>query len=566
MKKSLLSIFAAVMAVGSAYSQANVVLTAPPVNSANGTTGARAPNGTIGHTVLRAQYFVPAAELTALSPTVSSFGFVLVNGVNAPASGTITVYLQNTGASSYTAGTTWNTTGMTTVYTGTYNIPATANATVVDLPFPVNFNFTNGALNVAYEYTAAVTSSSFAVYSAFTNSAIVAGATGASSTIAAPSLGTTTFRPLFRFGTPNTVTNDIGIDYISTPGLIPANTYSTSSPAAVIRNNSNTSLTNIAVGYSITGVTNTSGNVIVPSLAAGATTMVTLTTYTIPLSANGSNNISVGVLPDQNNSNNIATRTVSLNCNAWGAGPSVVNYSTTAVGFNQGSGIIYSRFNVPTTNTLTGALVAISTGTSNGGNSVYAVLANATGSVLATSNTVMLVPSMYGTYQTFTFATTNVINANTDYHIGIAQPANSVGYFPLASFTTAVLPPNLYATASLTSNVASPLTTNLGYLGLQAQFAGSCGSSVGFNEISAANSVKFEVYPNPASNSFNLVLGTINSNMKVEVINALGQVVVTRTNLVENNEIDIQSLAKGVYFVKVTSGNESNTSKLIISK
>lgn len=565
MKKSLLSIFAGVLAAGFAYGQANIILTAPPTNSANGTTGVRAPNGTVGHTVMRAQYFVPAAELTALSPTVSSFGFVLTNTlVTAPANGTITVYLQNTGAASYTAGTTWNTAGMTTVYTGTYNIPSGSTATVVDFPFPVNFNFTNGALNVAYEYTAAATSPGPAIYSAYT-SAATAGATGASSTIAAPSLGTTTFRPLFRFGTPNTITNDIAVEYISSPGLIPANTYTSSSPMALIRNNSNAALTNIAVGYSITGVTNTSGNVIVPSLAAGATTMVTLTTYTIPLTANGSNNISVGVLPDQNNSNNIATKTVSLNCNAWGAGPSVVNYSTTAVGFNTGSGIIYSRFSIPTTNTLTGALVAISTGTSNGGNSVYAVLANSTGSVIATSNTVMLIPSMYGTYQTFTFATTNVINANTDYHIGLAQPANAVGYFPLASFTTAVLPPNLYATASLTSNVASNLATNLGYLGLQAQFAGSCGS-VGFNELSGLNPVKFDIYPNPASNSFNLVLGTLNNDMKVEVINALGQVVISKNNLVEKNEIDIQSLAKGVYFVKVTSGNESNTSKLIISK
>lgn len=566
MKKSLLSIFAGVLAAGFAYGQANIVLTAPSPSLANGTTGVRAPNGTVGHTVMRAQYFVPASELTALSPTVSSFGFVLTNTlVNSPANGTLTVYLQNTSATSYTAGTTWNTAGMTTVYTGTYNIPSGSTATVVDFPFPVNFNFTNGALNVAYEYTASATSAAPAVYSAFTNSAVIAGATGASSTIAAPSLGTTTFRPLFRFGTPNTVTNDIAIEYVSSPGLIPANTYTSSSPMALIRNNSNAALTNIAVGYSITGVTNTSGNVIVSSLAAGATTMVTLTTYTIPLTANGSNNISVGVLPDQNNSNNIATKTVSLNCNAWGAGPSVVNYSTTAVGFNTGSGIIYSRFSVPATNTLTGALVAISTGTTNGGNSVYAVLANATGSVIATSNTVMLIPSMYGTYQTFTFATTNVINANTDYHIGLAQTANAVGYFPLASFTTAVLPPNLYATASLAGNVATNLTTNLGYLGLQAQFAGSCGS-VGFNELSGVNPVKFDIYPNPASNSFNLVLGTLNNDMKVEVINALGQVVISKNNLVEKNEIDIQSLAKGVYFVKVTSGNESNTSKLIISK
>ncbi|MFO0434206.1 MAG: hypothetical protein ACK5ZT_03090, partial [Sphingobacteriaceae bacterium] len=171
------------------FGQVNIITTAPATNSANATTGLRAPNGNSSHTSLRACYHVPASELTALTSSISSFGFVLTNTlVSAPANGTLTVYLLNTTSPSYTLGTSWSTAtvGMTQVFNGVYNLPTGNTATVVDFPFPSNFSYTPGnSLFVAYEYKGAQFAPNNAVYSAYSNSAVTAGATNVSAILPA---------------------------------------------------------------------------------------------------------------------------------------------------------------------------------------------------------------------------------------------------------------------------------------------------------------------------------------------------------------------------------------------
>jgi hypothetical protein len=88
--------------------------------------------------------------------------------------------------------------------------------------------------------------------------------------------------------------------------------------------------------------------------------------------------------------------------------------------------------------------------------------------------------------------------------------------------------------------------------------------NVGLTENNIAN--QFAVYPNPASDKVTVMLNNSNSNTMIQVLNALGQVVLTKSNVSEKNELNTESLAKGVYFVKVSNGKESSTSKLIISK
>lgn len=557
MKKFTLSLFTVLSTIAS-IGQVTTIVDVPTPNTAPGTTGLRGPNGTIAHTVMRGQYFISQSDLSALSPTITSFGFSLLNGVNTAASGTLTVYLQHTSATSYTAGTTWSTAGMATIYTGSYSIPVGTTPVNIDLPLASAFNYTGGALNIAYEYTAGVVSTSVAIYNAFAGSAL--GATGSStSTAITPTLSGTGFRPVFRFGTPNTVTNDISVDYVDVSGFVPANTYSSQNIKALISNKSNTVLTNVAVGYSLTGLSTGSGSVLVSSLAAGASTLLTLGSYTFPLTANGLNNISVAVLPDQNNTNNLATATTSVNCNTWGSGPAVTNFGN-SVGFNTGSGIIFSKFNIANSATLTAARVAISTNTGNPGNSIYAVLANSTGSTIATSNTIALTGGMSGTYQTFTFAP-QTITSGTDYYVGVAQPSNAVGYFPIAAYSVTVLPPNLYATAGLTNNTAVTLSSNLGFLGIQAQFSGAC-SSVGVHENIALNSNIF-VYPNPAVNG-KITIANLEGNNTITVYNMLGSVISKQYSSNSNVVLDLSAQAVGSYFVKITdSNNATKTFKVI---
>ncbi|MCA0428966.1 MAG: T9SS type A sorting domain-containing protein [Bacteroidetes bacterium] len=569
MKKSTLSIFASLMTLGSLMAQPFIAVTAPPTSSANGTSGNRGPNGTVGHTVMRGQYFVPAGELSALSPTVSSFGFALTSGVSVAANGTLTVYLQNTSATSYTAGTTWNTSGMTQVYSGNYNIPAVPSATTIDFPLSPTFTYTAGmGLNVAYEYTATVTDATPAIYTCWTSGGPIQGATGASGTISAPVLGTTAFRPLYRFGSPNTYTNEISVNYIPSPQVLATRVSTSHAVTALVSNNSNTVINGIGVGLGVSGAVTHTALVMIPTLASGASTLVTFSPYTYASTLTGVANVSVSVLADQNNSNNLAMISQNINCNGQAAGPDVAGalYGN-GIGFNTGQGLLTNKMTFQAASTLTSVAIAISTTTSNLNNGMYAVVSNSTGSLIATSNTINISNANLGTYTSFTFATPVSITANTDYYIGVAQPSNSVGYFPVASYTSAtnMTPPNTLYSQPIAGGAPSVQNSSLGFLGIKAMFQGTCTSTpTGISEVKN-NIVNLNLYPNPAKDILTVSIANVD-NATIDVINALGQVVLTVKNATETNTVNIANLAKGVYFVTVSNGQQKSTQKLVVEK
>jgi chitodextrinase len=71
----------------------------------------------------------------------------------------------------------------------------------------------------------------------------------------------------------------------------------------------------------------------------------------------------------------------------------------------------------------------------------------------------------------------------------------------------------------------------------------------------------FKMYPNPISAT--TLFFTIKKEAKVTVYNILGELVKTKTISKNNNEINIASLVKGIYLVKVRTGNQFITKKLI---
>jgi hypothetical protein len=87
--------------------------------------------------------------------------------------------------------------------------------------------------------------------------------------------------------------------------------------------------------------------------------------------------------------------------------------------------------------------------------------------------------------------------------------------------------------------------------------------NVGLTENSLES--KMAVYPNPATDKVVVYLNDANSNTQIQVLNALGQVVYTKNNVSDVNEISTSGLAQGVYFVRVTKGKEVATSKLVIN-
>jgi len=472
MKKITFIVLAILAFFQSGFGQANILVKAPPGN--NATTQVRAPNGNSSHTTMRGCFLVSQAELTPYmlpGTNISTFGFTLTAGISgSPVSGNFTVYLQNTNDATYLKGTSFTTAiaPMSTVYNGNMTIPVSASSTSINLTLASPFTYTGGGIYVAYDWASSGPfSSTVATYMA--DNSISPGGASNSTTVAPANdvLGITAFRPVFLFGAANTATNDVQVQAIEAPGSIPAVLNSGHNIKAIIKNGSNAALANIPVYLNVTGANSFANTQTVTSLASGATTTVTFASFNPQI--NGVNTISVTVDPDQLPNNNSKSYSQTVTCNVFGQNPQPATY-TAGVGFNTGSGIIGAKLVPPVNATVTGARLGISSDAGTNGKSIYGVLLNAAGTILATSNTITISAGMLNTFQNVNFPIPQNVTAGTTYYIGLAQPAGTA-YFPVGSTPSQYIPANLYVTTFTAGGVPSPITQNLGYFGLEAVFA-----------------------------------------------------------------------------------------------
>jgi hypothetical protein len=90
------------------------------------------------------------------------------------------------------------------------------------------------------------------------------------------------------------------------------------------------------------------------------------------------------------------------------------------------------------------------------------------------------------------------------------------------------------------------------------------GSSVsGINETSLINNVS--VFPNPVTDFVDVTINRqTGKKLKIEMVNMLGEIVYSNEQagqIAGTQKIDCSTLAPGIYFVKVTAGTETVTSK-----
>lgn len=384
---------------------------------------------------MRACALVLQSELTGIVPnsTITSFGFTLNTGTNLTAvAGNFTLYLENTNDVAYTKSATYATaiTGMTQVYGSVMTVPTTATSSSITITLSTPFTYTGGALYVAYDWASTGPFDLTAAVYRCNYLGLVGGcATGASSSSAPATLGSTNFRPCFLFGVANTFTNDIQLLGTEAPGRVATILNTPHVIKTIVKNGSNMTQNNIAVNLNVGGANPFTNTQTIPTLTSGAVTTVTFAPFNpmIP----GANTISVSVASDQNNTNNQNTYSQSVTCSEWAQNPATGSY-TNEVGFGVGSGIIASSFLNPVTSTLTGLRCAISTNTPSIGNQTWGVLLNATGGVIAATNTITISNAMLGTFQTLSFASAQNLTAATPYYFGFAQPANTTAYYPQA--------------------------------------------------------------------------------------------------------------------------------------
>ena len=81
--------------------------------------------------------------------------------------------------------------------------------------------------------------------------------------------------------------------------------------------------------------------------------------------------------------------------------------------------------------------------------------------------------------------------------------------------------------------------------------------------LASQNRTEFSVYPNPVQNEVKfLIAENFSSSFTLEIINSLGQKVF-QIPMPSTMKLDISFLSNGIYFVKVTDGNQSTTKKII---
>ena len=78
------------------------------------------------------------------------------------------------------------------------------------------------------------------------------------------------------------------------------------------------------------------------------------------------------------------------------------------------------------------------------------------------------------------------------------------------------------------------------------------------------NIEELSIYPNPVNNGKQFIYITSKNNFtkKIEIFNALGKQILS--NVLIGKELNISKLSTGVYILKITENNISETRKLVI--
>lgn len=94
------------------------------------------------------------------------------------------------------------------------------------------------------------------------------------------------------------------------------------------------------------------------------------------------------------------------------------------------------------------------------------------------------------------------------------------------------------------------------------------GCTINVKELTI-NKIDFDIFPNPASQQVHVKVNLENSkDIDISLINTLGQIMMHKTHKGYNGEnnidLNLNTIAAGIYFVKVKCGNDENVKKLIV--
>lgn len=658
---------------------------AAPLNT-NAASGTRGPTGAAAQVFLRVAMVVTRAEMLAAgidSGTIVQSVSLRNNAVaNSPVRGRMLFYIGTSNDTLYQRGAAWADAinGLTLYHDDSVAVRTTPGLLTFNLNAP--FVYDGRTVNIAYDWASvgpfATTTANY-----LANSALAGSSAAAQSATAPPTtLNTaqnTQFRPELVWRVERKA-NEVEAVAVYALGRNPRVWGSPERIQAVVKNNGYVPRTNVPVTLNVTGANTftTSTNV---NLAPDSTATIT---FSFTPTANGNNVVRVSVPADEINANNVKTWNQEVTDSIYSYADSSTR-GLGAVGYNTGSGLLLNKYRVNGTRQINAARIRIGANAATIGRSLFAVVTNDTGGIVAQTAPITITAADTNTWVIFPFVVAPRVT-DTTFLIGLAQPANATGYFPVAFQNETptrsgayfgadlnganigevsgfrlmieahvgpiVIPDTLSAFNLLTpaNNAAVTLagsgtqtvnftwdpsvrpngtavtytwsleTTNLNpqtlisrsgltspnvnidYLTL-ADTLSRRGVTVGgtFNgrwKVVASSGTlnreavaKFNIaitrgvitsveenalaramqlYPNPATNSATLAYNLENAaNLKVTIVNAIGQEVMTLNEasaLRGEIALDLAGLKEGLYFVRISDGNELAVKRLMIQR
>ncbi|MBC7888116.1 MAG: T9SS type A sorting domain-containing protein [Ferruginibacter sp.] len=268
----------------------------------------------------------------------------------------------------------------------------------------------------------------------------------------------------FRFVSPS---NDAQVSNIYTLGKIPVTYGSPHIVKALIKNGGSNAFTNLAVNLNVTGANTFTNLQTIPSLPPGASVMVSFTAYSPAVI--GTNTVTVSIAADGNNTNNTVVYTQAVTAGIFSYADNFTNSG--AIGYNTAAGLIVNKYTLTGNAYVTNVNVFIPNATTNTGNTVYAVVLDALGTIVAQSPNYVILAGDLGTYKSFLFAVSPLVNG-TDFFVGLAQTANATtGYFPVGTQAEPFSRAGAYFTAPLAGGAAPVANTTLGRFMIEAVVA-----------------------------------------------------------------------------------------------
>ena len=377
--------------------------------------------------------------------------------------------------------------------------------------------------------------------------------------------------------------NDAMVDAVYALGKAPLGPQTVQ---AVVRNVGTTALTNLPVTLRVAGATTSNNTQTVASLAPGGSVRVSFAAFTP--AATGVNTLTVTVPEDGITANNSRTYSQQIQANTFAVAdptiPAVSSRFIDDVGGRGNDGAIFAvKYTASTSLRVTDVRVLLSDDRNSNQRFIYAVVLNSAGAIIGRSAPFEIGIPNLESYRTFTFATPVAIPAG-DFYVGVGRvlsnnPAGERVFYPVAFQREVPLRTGTFFRRTPTGNDGpSELVDvapnqnmvdvaryqgDLGRYMIEAVTAsGPLSRSEGLNRAVA-------VYPNPSTGVVQLDVQGANApgTLQVEVLNLLGQTIYTSL-LKDNftNEVNLSTLANGLYLLKVRTGADFTTRQLTIAK